>query len=681
MEGGRGSGMGGIPGPPGNLLDAGAQAFYPAVGAPVPYPLQLQPLPHQLYAPPPYPAVAPPPPAMSVPVPLPPMAMPPQPQPPGYSLPARTAVADGPASRTVVLGLVPPDAQEPDVAHAMAPFGAIRSVDASAVASEGVATVQFFDIRAAEVAVAGVREQHMRQQSRLGQLYAAAASPAWPATPPPQLPPWPHDDTRGLVLGQAVWAHFAPAGADDGDSRASIVVLTPLPGVSVADLRRVFQAFGELKDVRESAQRPSYKFIEFFDTRDAARARAELDGQELFGRRLVIEFTRPSGPGPRRRGGYVHHHRPSAPTPPRQQAAAWRPAPATSQPSVSSASGSGRAREGVVLLTRSSSSSTATGGGDQSKGGNARASHERKGKGGKLAAASASSSSASSSSATTATVKQGHKGSGSGGTCRRHSGIWGARFLFKVPGEAAGGEADTPELAPERDTRTTVMIRNIPNKYSQKLLLNMLDNHCIHTNERIAAEGEGQPFSSYDFVYLPIDFNNKCNVGYGFVNLTSPEAAVRLYKAFNQQPWEVFNTRKICQVTYARVQGLEALKEHFKNSKFPCDSDEYLPVAFSPPRDGKNLTEPVPIVGRSPAVSSASGTSSPAPQSRAASVDPLAEELMPPPSSSGDGASSTTASTHAPSDHGDDDDPGSCDDDDDGEAALAGELRRLGYTD
>jgi hypothetical protein len=37
----------------------------------------------------------------------------------------------------------------------------------------------------------------------------------------------------------------------------------------------------------------------------------------------------------------------------------------------------------------------------------------------------------------------------------------------------------------------------------------MLDNHCIHSNERIAAsgeEGEGQPFSSYDFVYLPIDF-------------------------------------------------------------------------------------------------------------------------------------------------------------------------------
>lgn len=50
--------------------------------------------------------------------------------------------------------------------------------------------------------------------------------------------------------------------------------------------------------------------------------------------------------------------------------------------------------------------------------------------------------------------------------------------------------------------------------------------------------------------------SNKCNVGYGFVNMTSPEATWRLYKAFHLQHWEVFNSRKICEVTYARVQVL-----------------------------------------------------------------------------------------------------------------------------
>jgi len=45
------------------------------------------------------------------------------------------------------------------------------------------------------------------------------------------------------------------------------------------------------------------------------------------------------------------------------------------------------------------------------------------------------------------------------------------------------------------------------------------------------------------------------------------------------------------------MKGLEALKEHFKNSKFPCEMEHYLPVVFSPPRDGKELTEPLPLVG------------------------------------------------------------------------------------
>lgn len=110
------------------------------------------------------------------------------------------------------------------------------------------------------------------------------------------------------------------------------------------------------------------------------------------------------------------------------------------------------------------------------------------------------------------------------------------------------------------------------------------------------------------------------------MNMTSPEATLRLYKAFHHQNWEVFNSRKICEVTYARLQvsiyiseiirrycccmieimyknicelkGLEALREHFKTSKFPGDAEEYMPVIFSPPRDGVMLPDPVPIVGR-----------------------------------------------------------------------------------
>ena len=41
------------------------------------------------------------------------------------------------------------------------------------------------------------------------------------------------------------------------------------------------------------------------------------------------------------------------------------------------------------------------------------------------------------------------------------------------------------------DTRTTVMIKNIPNKYTQKMLLQTIDKKFMGT---------------YDFLYLPIDF-------------------------------------------------------------------------------------------------------------------------------------------------------------------------------
>ncbi|XP_051227673.1 protein terminal ear1 homolog isoform X1 [Lolium perenne] len=691
MERGAGSGIGGMPGAPQNILDAGAQEYYPAIAAAYPFP----PLQHQQLCCPPvtYP-VMPPPAPMQMPM---PMAMP-MPMPPpqtvaisqqfGIPMPAATATAsvDGPPSRAVVLSLLPPHTPEAEVARAMAPFGDVRAVDSLALASEGVATVHFFDLRAAERAVTAVREQHMRRQCLLSQHYAAMG--AWPPQQQPPPPPvdWPQDDGLGLglVLGQAVWANFAAGCSlpDGGPNGGSLIVLNCLPDVSLSELRQAFQAYGDLKDVREPAHRSSHKFLDFFDSRDAARALAELNGRDFFGHRLLLEYTRPSIPGVR---GRAHvPQRPMAPTPPRLQST-WRPLPAPAKPPPPApappSSGAGKAREGVVLLRRSSPKSSAS---DPSKGGNnAGTSQERKGKRGKnitIVVNATSASPSESPSPALASGKQpctkavGRSGSWRGPKGWRHG--WETRYEFKQPdadNNVATAGAATDSSTQEPETRTTVMIRNIPNKYrSQKLLLNMLDNHCIEYNKKIEAGGgegefEGQPFSSYDFLYLPIDFSNKCNVGYGFVNLTSPEAAVRLYKAFHKQPWEVYNSRKICQVTYARLQGLEALKEHFKNSKFPCDNDEYLPVVFSPPRDGRQLTEPELLVPRTPVSSSSS--------SLPANVDPLALELMAPPSSSGDGASSTM-STHADEDvRGGD---GSNDDDDDG---LGEELQRLGYTD
>lgn len=83
------------------------------------------------------------------------------------------------------------------------------------------------------------------------------------------------------------------------------------------------------------------------------------------------------------------------------------------------------------------------------------------------------------------------------------------------------------------------MVKNIPNKYTQKMLLSTIDDYCSGT---------------YDFFYLPIDFKNKCNVGYAFINLIKPEYIVPLVEKFNHKKWEKFNSEKVCNISYARIQ-------------------------------------------------------------------------------------------------------------------------------
>jgi len=120
-----------------------------------------------------------------------------------------------------------------------------------------------------------------------------------------------------------------------------------------------------------------------------------------------------------------------------------------------------------------------------------------------------------------------------------------------------------------RDKRTTVMIRNIPNKYSQTLLVQTIEyNHA----------------GNFDFLYLPIDFKNKCNVGYAFINFVDYKCIPAFYYEFVGKPWPRFNSEKICALTYARIQGREALAKHFRNSNIMQFEKRMRPIVF-----GSNL--------------------------------------------------------------------------------------------
>ncbi|KAJ8569711.1 hypothetical protein K7X08_006288 [Anisodus acutangulus] len=595
-------------------LDPRAQEFIPRYPFNQPHNKNALPLlPNQFY----YPYSCPPPPYGDVAgyhqVPLPPPAYvstnPPMPTP---ILPPPSSMT----TRTLLLSMVPIDVSESIVRRDLEGFGDVRAVQMGRV-REGIVTVHFYDLRHAQAALIEIQQQHMQQQMRLRRHYESSINLGQNCYLPPLPPP-----ARGLIAGRAVWAQFTfpvTSGLPDGNNQGTLVIFNLDPQTSTGTLRDIFQAFGHVKELRETPMKRHQRFVEFYDVRDAARALMEMNGNDLDGKQLLIEFSRPGGHSNRRFSRASQYSPPSkfnthfnnnnyssrisrysnlSPTnsppitpPSRSYRRIQRGYNNTSQYpqfqnqksnyykgnpsggySGSESSGGGSVQESLASLCVS----------------NVRPGKKNAKKWNNVSASSSSVTNSSPSKQTQQIFQQGKSINRPWKSCTsKQAKDYDPRFLIN---EDAIMESNCI------DSRTTVMIKNIPNKYSQKLLLNMLDNHCIHCNEQIA-DGDDQAKSSYDFVYLPIDFINKCNVGYGFVNMTSPQATLRLYKAFHLQNWEVFNSRKICQVTYARLQGIEALKEHFKNSKFPCEAEEYMPVIFAPPRDGKILTEPNPIVG------------------------------------------------------------------------------------
>jgi hypothetical protein len=83
-----------------------------------------------------------------------------------------------------------------------------------------------------------------------------------------------------------------------------------------------------------------------------------------------------------------------------------------------------------------------------------------------------------------------------------------------------------------------------------------------------------------DFFYLPIDFSNKCNRGYAFVNFVSVSDVVSFYQRYHGLPWKVFNSEKICAVMYARIQGKAAFLRRFEGSEILGKDSEFQPLAF-----------------------------------------------------------------------------------------------------
>lgn len=140
-----------------------------------------------------------------------------------------------------------------------------------------------------------------------------------------------------------------------------------------------------------------------------------------------------------------------------------------------------------------------------------------------------------------------------------------AKWDPAMHGYYSKGEIMETEAVAELD-RTTVMMKNIPNKYTQDSVMDLIHRRGFK--------------ASYDFLYLPIDFRSKSNMGYAFINFSTPEDAQRFVTSFTGfQDWQ-FNSVKVCEVTWSRpYQGLAAHIDRYRNSPTMHTS---IPAEFKP---------------------------------------------------------------------------------------------------
>lgn len=131
----------------------------------------------------------------------------------------------------------------------------------------------------------------------------------------------------------------------------------------------------------------------------------------------------------------------------------------------------------------------------------------------------------------------------------------------------------------KKDKRTTIMIRNIPNKYKLKTLLDEISS-CFE--------------NKFDLFYLPVDYTNNCNLGFAFINFTDPLHIIAFYDFFKGKKWKCFNSEKVCELAYAKYQGKKELTDHFaRGNVMNFTAEDKKPLILNTPTTNEAVTVPI----------------------------------------------------------------------------------------
>lgn len=115
----------------------------------------------------------------------------------------------------------------------------------------------------------------------------------------------------------------------------------------------------------------------------------------------------------------------------------------------------------------------------------------------------------------------------------------------------------------------TVMVRNLPNRYTQSMLV-----------EEICSSGF---VGMFDFFYLPIDPETNANKGYAFMNFIDSSVSWHFTCSFAGKQMKLVNSKKIVSVCPAALQGFEANYAHYSSLRCSHGDPSARPLFYRKP--------------------------------------------------------------------------------------------------